>query len=475
MDLPSSGTASDGSRNGVPQQGQFGVSFPSTSFIPGSLSAVLALSGLVPRWHSGGEAEGQASTSDRSASGNVGADRVSDGVPTEVSIRIIGMGEQDSARPSPISIGIPTFPDRGLLRSGGDGVVAATSSSTPLLPMRGGSSGTEGLQNSSGSAPTRPISPGERVDAAEDGGTGAVGRDGTSSARYDLQQAAKWIEQSLPFTILLLSVFIREHMQGFLVFLWLTAVLVKANDLIRRQTALKGDRRTLYLVAQMFCLSIHIGGVYWWYNSEELWKRLLLLRLKRIPGFWEAIWIILINDTLVRFGAMVVKCAFLATQKHSRGRSSRRQAQFLTWVEYTVLFYRSLLPAPVWYRFFLNETYGHLFSSLITGLYLTCKLTGIFDKLCTWLSASRAVFRREVQYGQYATQEEVRAAGDMCAICQEKMHSPISLRCHHVFCEDCVSEWFERERTCPLCRAVVKQAGLRSFGDGTTSLLAQIF
>jgi hypothetical protein len=37
---------------------------------------------------------------------------------------------------------------------------------------------------------------------------------------------------------------------------------------------------------------------------------------------------------------------------------------------------------------------------------------------------------------------QVLAAGDMCAICQEKMHAPISLCCKHVFCEDCVSEWY---------------------------------
>jgi hypothetical protein len=37
---------------------------------------------------------------------------------------------------------------------------------------------------------------------------------------------------------------------------------------------------------------------------------------------------------------------------------------------------------------------------------------------------------------------QVLAAGDMCAICQEKMHAPISLCCKHIFCEDCVSEWY---------------------------------
>ena len=36
---------------------------------------------------------------------------------------------------------------------------------------------------------------------------------------------------------------------------------------------------------------------------------------------------------------------------------------------------------------------------------------------------------------------QVNAAGDLCAICQEKMHAPILLRCKHIFCEDCVSEW----------------------------------
>ena len=57
------------------------------------------------------------------------------------------------------------------------------------------------------------------------------------------------------------------------------------------------------------------------------------------------------------------------------------QAQMLTLVEYLVLLYRALLPAPVWYRFFLNKEYGSLFSSLMTGLYLTFKLTSVVEKV----------------------------------------------------------------------------------------------
>lgn len=57
----------------------------------------------------------------------------------------------------------------------------------------------------------------------------------------------------------------------------------------------------------------------------------------------------------------------------------------LTLVEYLLLLYRGLLPAPVWYRFFLNKEYGSIFSSLITGLYLTFKLTSIVEKVFSTL------------------------------------------------------------------------------------------
>ncbi|KAG0488739.1 hypothetical protein HPP92_007550 [Vanilla planifolia] len=172
---------------------------------------------------------------------------------------------------------------------------------------------------------------------------------------------------------------------------------------------------------------------------------------------------------------MVVKCILLMYYKNTRGRNYRKQGQLLTLVEYLVLLYRALLPTPVWYRFFLNKEYGSLFSSLTTGLYLTFKLTSVVEKVRSFLLAAKALSRKEVHYGSYASTEQVIAAGDLCAICQEKMNAPILLCCKHIFCEDCVSEWFERERTCPLCRALVKPAELRSFGDGSTSLFFQIF
>ncbi|XXG42863.1 hypothetical protein AAC387_Pa01g3036 [Persea americana] len=375
----------------------------------------------------------------------------------EVTIRIIGAGEHDHVR-----------------RDGdSDGNGVSASQIAGAEPHAGGRNDGRGGGRGEGPSISPADSPGGSSGTEAGNGVGGNNRD-SSYQRYDIQQAARWIEQILPFSLLLLVVFIRQHLQGFLVTIWIAAVMFKSNDILRKQTALKGERKISVLVVISIILMLHVIGIYWWYRNDDLLYPLVMFPPKSIPPFWHAIFIIMVNDTMVRQAAMVLKCILLMYYKNSRGRNYRKQGQMLTTLEYFLLLYRALLPAPVWYRFFLNKEYGSLFSSLTTGLYLTFKLTSVFEKVQFFFAALKALSRKEVHYGSYATTEQVTAAGDLCAICQEKMHAPILLRCKHIFCEDCVSEWFERERTCPLCRALVKQADLRSFGDGSTSLFFQL-
>ncbi|XP_071934353.1 uncharacterized protein [Coffea arabica] len=368
----------------------------------------------------------------------------------EVSIRIIGPGDGDRV-----------------------GLVADADGDEESLGLGSTSASVDG------SSQDRSLGAGAGAAAADTGGEGnstnGSSRGESSYQRYDIQQFGRWIEQILPFSLLLLIVFIRQHLQGFFVTIWITAFMFKSNDILRKQTALKAERKMFVLVTYFVVFILHAFGIYWWYRNDDLYYPLFMVPPKSIPPFWHAIFIILVNDTMVRQIAMALKLVLLMYYKNGRGHNFRRQGQMLTLVEYTLLLYRALLPTPVWYRFFLNKEYGSLFSSLTTGLYLTFKLTSIVEKVQSFLAALKALSKKEIHYGSYATSEQVNAAGDLCAICQEKMHAPILLRCKHIFCEDCVSEWFERERTCPLCRALVRPADLRSFGDGSTSLFIQMF
>jgi hypothetical protein len=122
----------------------------------------------------------------------------------EVSIRIFGAGEPEQLR----VVASPLSRNTG----GGGDAAASTSLGSPvsLLPTRV----TESENNPGAAA----ISAEDRVEVAETtaaGGTSANARqEAATSQRYDFQQLARWIEQALPFTILLLMVFIRQHLQG---------------------------------------------------------------------------------------------------------------------------------------------------------------------------------------------------------------------------------------------------------------------
>ncbi|XP_022966299.1 RING finger and transmembrane domain-containing protein 2-like [Cucurbita maxima] len=446
---------------------RFGM-LAASNMIQAPLSALLEYSGLLRGRPSPQESE--ALISARLPSGLRGHLRSqieeSSGVTNdgEVSIRIIGAGEPEHVRDN-AGLVVGQVREVGSQNSASlQSVSGLASSEFSQGDAATGRGAIEGIP--------QPINEGADGDASE--AAGGNSRD-SSYQRYDIQQAARGIEQILPFSFLLLVVFIRQHLQGFFVTIWIAAFMYKSNDILRKQTALKGERKISVLVAISLAFTFHIIGVYWWYQKDDLLYPLIMLPPRAIPPFWHAIFIIMVNDTLVRQAGMVVKCVLLMYYKNSRGRNYRKQGQMLTLVEYLLLLYRALLPTPVWYRFFLNKEYGSLFSSLLTGLYLTFKLTSVVEKVQSFFAALKAWSRKEVHYGAYATSEQVSAAGDLCAICQEKMHAPILLRCKHIFCEDCVSEWFERERTCPLCRALVKPADLRSFGDGSTSLFFQVF
>lgn len=136
----------------------------------------------------------------------------SSGSAGEVSIRIIGSGEHDHDR---VSTALHSVPSVGQLNAQSD------SFSRPVSRSASGASILSSLESQvdlrsdrdAGDGATHSPNAGGDADAAE--GAGTNNRDSSSSyQRYDIQQAARWIEQVLPFSLLLLIVFIRQHLQG---------------------------------------------------------------------------------------------------------------------------------------------------------------------------------------------------------------------------------------------------------------------
>ncbi|XP_050216943.1 uncharacterized protein LOC126667870 isoform X2 [Mercurialis annua] len=330
-----------------------------------------------------------------------------------------GGGGRGGATGSPPSS--PPSSSRGFNRGGGGGDDHHQEVTIRIISGGGGGGNGGGVESSTSALLNDQPGGGEVLpetlasDGAVAGGTTDASSSNSSSyQRYDIQNIARWIEQILPFSLLLLLVFIRQHLQGFCVTLWIAAVLFKSNDVLRKQTALKGERKNYVLVTMTVLFMLHVVSIYWWYLNDDLLYPLALLPPTKVPPFWHAVFIIVVNDAMARQVAMAFKCILLLYYKNSRGQNYRKQGQMLTLMEYFLLLYRALLPAPVWYRFFLNKEYGSLFSSLITGLYLTFKLTSVLRKVQLFFTALRALSRKEMHYGSYATSEQVYTSMARC-------------------------------------------------------------
>jgi len=120
------------------------------------------------------------------------------------------------------------------------------------------------------------------------------------------------------------------------------------------------------------------------------------------------------------------------------------------------LLVRSLLPVPAWLRFYgADVNYGDVF--LLIYLALKCIVLSRHTRGVVNILASLCQ-SHVLEYGRPATKEECQEAGATeCVVCYENLnpsHS-VSLSCGHFFCESCLSEWCERERSCPLCRSAV--------------------
>lgn len=152
--------------------------------------------------------------------------------------------------------------------------------------------------------------------------------------------------------------------------------------------------------------------------------------------------------------------------------------------------------------FYLVSAYegtARMFGLLLAGIYVIFKITDSVKRFKDWLKALEKLLSNVVStFSQYKTQQHFKyhcnyfailvnfqhygtnptakqldGAGTICPICHDNFANPTRLQCTHIFCEECVATWFDRERTCPMCRAKVVDDP--TYRDGSTSQYIQLF
>ena len=317
-------------------------------------------------------------------------------------------------------------------------------------------------------------------------------------------------EHGAPTAALFVIVFVYLHCAALAFVAWLTYASRRMNAVTQACVSARDERKLSEVVTYASLVIGHVV-VIWWLTPSGRRARQFFRTGAESPSFITSLLDVFVLDSSARFVFILLKLVVVALplstlQKllRARGRASgatspkvsavkmpparlyRRRASLLSMIEYASLMVRSLVPVSVWLAYFQREL-PKVLASIITGLYLLTKSRGLvrsgsdFVKaVSAWLSLGS----RSSANGEIATREDLMEAGDVCAICQEKCVDAIKLRCSHIFCDDCIGEWFDRQpsrgasglsKTCPTCRAVVQSGVQRSYGNGASSLLPILF
>ncbi|XP_046463931.1 RING finger and transmembrane domain-containing protein 2-like [Daphnia pulex] len=284
----------------------------------------------------------------------------------------------------------------------------------------------------------------------------------------------------IPFLILILFKEIYKHTSDILVILALVVTFIHADRTVQREVSKQGKRelKPLGIIALNIVACVLL--VHFLCGDNELYHSLLVFMPNSAPiTLANLFWAVTTTDHILKLATVLFK-GILTAIPIAVFPISRRGKCF-AFIERSSHLYRALAAVPPWIHYLLNSQssesssiffYDTLVGVCLCGIYLTCKAYRAIKLVRKWkLSVSKLL--QSTRYGAHPSNEQLQNAGPMCPICHDGYRKPIFLSCKHIFCEDCLSMWLDRERTCPMCRSTVAEDP--KWKDGSTSYLVQLF
>ncbi|KAM4726453.1 E3 ubiquitin-protein ligase RNFT1 [Anableps anableps] len=298
-----------------------------------------------------------------------------------------------------------------------------------------------------------------------------------SASLTELRCLFRWIQKSLPFLVILCAKLVIQHVLGLAVGVGLLTTFLYVNKNIQTQVFLQDRHSKLQCIWLLAFLISSMLLLYYTFLSETLYNSLIFLSPTIEPlGFWEILWAVGITNFIIKFLVMGIKCLILLVP--SSLVTYRTQGRWLMLTEELGQVHQAAAPFPLWFRYLVTYQESDGVPGLTVGvllalLYLILKLLGLYNQRTSLLKTVR-IFLAGEHTGSAATRAQCSEAGDVCPICQGEYRDPRVLICQHVFCDKCIALWFNREKSCPLCRTVITDK-VYKWRDGATSPHLQIY
>ncbi|XP_037664360.1 E3 ubiquitin-protein ligase RNFT1 isoform X1 [Choloepus didactylus] len=264
-----------------------------------------------------------------------------------------------------------------------------------------------------------------------------------SSSFSEFRYLFKWLQKSLPYILILGVKLVMQHITGISLGIGLLTTFMYANKSIVNQVFLRERCSKIQCVWLLVFLAGSSVLLYYTFYSHSLYYSLVFLNpTLDHSSFWALLWIVGITDFILKFFFMGLKCFILLVPSFLMPFKSKGYWYML--LEELCQYYRTFVPIPVWFRYLISygkvgNATGWSLGILLALLYLILKLLNFFGHLRTFRQVLRIFFTRP-----------------------------------HIFCEECIILWFNREKTCPLCRIVISDH-INKWKDGATSSHLQIY
>ncbi|CAB1440671.1 unnamed protein product [Pleuronectes platessa] len=298
-----------------------------------------------------------------------------------------------------------------------------------------------------------------------------------SSSMSELRYLFRWLQKSLPFLIILCAKLVIQHTLGLAVGVGLFTTFLYVNKSIQTQVFLQDHHSKLQSIWLLLFLIFSTLLLYYTFLTETLYYCLIFLSPSIEPlGFWEVLWAVGITNFIIKFLVMGIKCLILLLP--SSLVTNRAQGRWMMLTEELGQVHQAMAPVSLWFRYLVSYqeaegAFGLTLGVLLALVYLILKLLGLYGQWTSLLKTVRICLSGE-HTGTAATRSQCSEAGDVCPICQGEYREPRALLCQHIFCDECIALWFNREKSCPLCRTVITEK-VYKWRDGATSPHLQIY
>ncbi|KAM9788974.1 E3 ubiquitin-protein ligase RNFT1 [Neosynchiropus ocellatus] len=298
-----------------------------------------------------------------------------------------------------------------------------------------------------------------------------------STSLSELRYLLRWLQKSLPFLVILCAKLVIQHTLGLAVGIGLFMTFLYVNKNLQTQVFLQERHSKSQCLWLLVFLLSSTALLYYTFSAETLYYCLVFLNSTNEPlGFWDVLWAVGITNFVIKFISMGMKCLILLLPASLV--TFRAQGRWLMMAEETGQLHQAMAPVPLWFRYLVtyheaDGAPGLTLGILLALLYLILKLLGLYGQLTSILKTVKLVLKGE-HTGAAATRSQCSEAGDVCPICQGEYREPRALICQHIFCDECIALWFNREKSCPLCRTVITEK-VYTWRDGATSPHLQIY